>query len=44
LPQNVDDRPDFFAAMRQQLGPKIESGKAKVELLVIDKVTKPTEN
>jgi len=30
--------------MRQQLGLKIESGKAPVEVLVIDKVTKPTEN
>jgi uncharacterized protein (TIGR03435 family) len=43
-PPNVEDRPDLFTAMRQQLGLKIESGKAKVEVLVIDKVTKPTEN
>ena len=33
-----------MTAMRQQLGLKIESGKAPVEVLVIDKVTKPTEN
>jgi bla regulator protein blaR1 len=44
LPQNVEDRPDLIAAMRQQLGLKIESTKAPVEVLVIDKVTKPTEN
>jgi uncharacterized protein (TIGR03435 family) len=44
LPQNIEDRPDIFNAMRQQLGLKIESGKAPVEVLVIDKVTKPTEN
>jgi len=44
LPQNIEDRPDLLTAMRQQLGLKIESGKAPVETLVIDKVTKPTEN
>jgi uncharacterized protein (TIGR03435 family) len=30
--------------MRQQLGLKVESSKARVEVLVIDKVTKPTGN
>ncbi len=44
LPQNIEDRPDIFNAMRQQIGLRIESGKAPVEVLVIDKVTKPTEN
>ena len=44
LPQNIEDRPDLLTAMRQQLGLKMESGKAPVEVLVIDKVTKPTEN
>ena len=44
LPQNIEDRPDLLTAMRQQLGLKIESGKAPVEVLVIDKVTKPTAN
>jgi uncharacterized protein (TIGR03435 family) len=44
LPQNVEDRPDMLTAMRQQLGLKVESGKAPVEVLVIDKVTKPTAN
>ena len=44
LPQNVEDRPDLLTAMRQQLGLKVESGKAPVEVLVIDKVSKPTEN
>ena len=33
-----------MTAIRQQLGLKIESGKAPVEVLVIDKVSKPTEN
>ena len=44
LPQNIEDRPDLLTAMRQQLGLKIESGKAPVEVLVIDKVTRPTAN
>lgn len=44
LPQNIEDRPDLLTAMRQQLGLKVESGKAQVEVLVVDKVTKPTEN
>jgi uncharacterized protein (TIGR03435 family) len=44
LPQNIEDRPDMLTAMRQQLGLKMESGKAQVEVLVIDKVIKPTEN
>jgi uncharacterized protein (TIGR03435 family) len=44
LPANIEDRPDLMTAIRLQLGLKIESGKAPVEVLVIDKVTKPTEN
>jgi uncharacterized protein (TIGR03435 family) len=44
LPQNIEDRPDLMTAIRMQLGLKIESTKAPVEVLVIDKVTKPTEN
>jgi uncharacterized protein (TIGR03435 family) len=44
LPANVEDRPDLMTAMRVQLGLKVESGKAPVEVLVIDKLTKPTEN
>jgi uncharacterized protein (TIGR03435 family) len=44
LPQNIEDRADLLTAMRQQLGLKIESTKAPVEVLVIDKITKPTDN
>jgi uncharacterized protein (TIGR03435 family) len=44
LPANVEDRPDLITAIRTQLGLKIESGKAAVDVLVIDKVTRPTEN
>jgi uncharacterized protein (TIGR03435 family) len=44
LPQNVEDRPDLLTAIRQQLGLKIESVKTQVEVLVIDKISKPTAN
>jgi len=44
LPQAVEDRPDFLTAARQQLGLKIEAGKAPVDVIVVDKVIKPTEN
>jgi uncharacterized protein (TIGR03435 family) len=44
LPQNIEDRPDLMTAIRTQLGLKIESGKAPVDVMVIDKVSKPTEN
>ena len=44
LPQNIEDRPDLMTAIRVQLGLKIESGKAPVDVMVIDKVSKPSEN
>ena len=36
--------PDLFAAMQQQLGVRIESGKAPVDVVVIDKLQKPSDN
>ena len=36
--------PTAFAALRQQLGLKLEAQKAPVEILVIEHVEKPTEN
>ncbi len=41
---NPDAPPDIFAAMQQQLGLKLESTKAMVDVFVIDKVEKPSEN
>ncbi|HWF08246.1 MAG TPA: TIGR03435 family protein, partial [Bryobacteraceae bacterium] len=36
--------PDIFAAMEQQLGLHIQKTKAQVDVMVIDKVSKPSEN
>jgi uncharacterized protein (TIGR03435 family) len=43
-PPGPDAPPDPFAAFQQKLGLKLESTKAPVEVLVIDKVQKPSEN
>jgi uncharacterized protein (TIGR03435 family) len=36
--------PDFLDALREQLGMKLESTKAPVQILVIDRVERPSEN
>ncbi len=41
---DAEPLPDLFAAFQQQLGLKLEATKAPVEVLVIDKVEKPSEN
>jgi uncharacterized protein (TIGR03435 family) len=41
---NAETFPDLFTAMQQQLGLKLESTKAPVDILVIDHVEKPSEN
>jgi uncharacterized protein (TIGR03435 family) len=40
----ADAAPDIFAAMQQQLGLKLESKKAPVDVMVIDHVEKPSPN
>lgn len=40
----ADAPPNLFTALQEQLGLKMDSGKAPVEVLVIDKVEKPSEN
>lgn len=42
--ENVDAPPDLFTAIQQQLGLKLESTKAPADVLVIDRVEKPSEN
>ena len=42
---NADDAlPDLFSALQDQLGLKLESAKAPVDVIVIDHVEKPSEN
>ena len=41
---NPDAPPDIFTAFQQQLGLKLESTKAPVDMFVIDRVDKPSEN
>jgi uncharacterized protein (TIGR03435 family) len=41
---NADAPPGIFAAMQQQLGLHIQKTKAQVDVMVIDKVSKPSEN
>ena len=43
-PVSADAPPDLFAAIQQQLGLKLEATKAPVEVLVVDKVSKPSDN
>src|SRR2546422_9937368 len=41
---DADAPPDLFTAFQQQLGLKLESTKAPVDVLVIDRVEKPSAN
>jgi uncharacterized protein (TIGR03435 family) len=43
-PSDKDTQPDLYTAFQQQLGLRLESTKAQAEVLVIDKVEKPSEN
>ena len=43
-PDNIEGPPDIFAAFQQQLGLKLESTKAPADVMVIDRVEKPSAN
>jgi bla regulator protein blaR1 len=43
-PPERETQPDLFTAIQQQLGLKLESTRAQTDVLVIDKVEKPSEN
>jgi uncharacterized protein (TIGR03435 family) len=40
----ADAPPDLFTAVQQQLGLKLEASKVRIEVLVVDRVEKPSEN
>jgi uncharacterized protein (TIGR03435 family) len=44
LPPELESRPDLFTAIQEQIGLKLEAAKAPVEVFVIDRVQKPSEN
>ena len=39
-----DDRPDFFTAIQEQLGLRLEATRAPVDTFVIDHIERPTAN
>ena len=43
-PDATEQRPSIFAAVQEQLGLKLESTQAPMDVLVIDHLDKPTEN
>jgi uncharacterized protein (TIGR03435 family) len=40
----TSDKPSFFSAVQEQLGLKLESSKAPLDVLVVDTITRPTPN
>ena len=43
-PANPDDAPDFFTALQEQLGLKLQSEKGTVPYFIIDHIERPTPN
>jgi uncharacterized protein (TIGR03435 family) len=44
LTPQTSGKPDFFAALQEQLGLKMESARAPIDTIMIDSVQKPSEN
>jgi uncharacterized protein (TIGR03435 family) len=43
-PDDGQDKPDFFAAVQQELGLRLDATRGPVDVLVIDQVERPSEN
>jgi len=43
-PADLESRPDIFGAMQEQLGLSFKAERTEIDVLVIDKVSKPSEN
>jgi uncharacterized protein (TIGR03435 family) len=43
-PGDAGDAPFIFNAIQEQLGLKLESTRSSVEMVVIDRISRPTEN
>jgi uncharacterized protein (TIGR03435 family) len=43
-PATIADRPSLFTAVQEQLGLKLESTTAPMEVLVLDQVERPTDD
>ena len=39
-----DDRPNIFTAVQDQLGLRMQPGKASIQMMIIDRVEKPGDN
>ena len=44
VPAGGQDAPNFFTAIKEQLGLKLEPTKGPVEVLVIDSIDRPTDD
>ncbi len=44
LPADIESRPDIFSAMQEQLGLRFQAERTAVEVLVVDKAAKPSDN
>jgi uncharacterized protein (TIGR03435 family) len=44
VPDSADDRPSIVAALREQLGLTLSSQRSSVDVLVIDRIERPTPN
>jgi uncharacterized protein (TIGR03435 family) len=43
-PNATDDRPSLFTALEEQLGLKLVSDRAPLQVLVVDHIERPTED